>query len=124
MVKLLWMGISLTYGDIFTLISMLRLGHPFKEDKKILWLNHIQAFYWNLWLERNACIFPDKNRDTNNVFGNLPCFLHLLGAKCLPVFVIIVFLPSLTNGGVFGNYCLIEFCLFVFSFIVNGFCFL
>lgn len=33
---------------IFSPKSLLLMGHPFQNDKKILWLRHVRAFFWNL----------------------------------------------------------------------------
>lgn len=49
--------------DVFTLIPIVLLGHPFKREKKLLWVCFVWAFLWNIWLERNARIFTDKHRD-------------------------------------------------------------
>lgn len=60
----IWMAYNLSQHSQ-DIISYLFNGHPFKREKKILWLNFICAFLWSTWHEQNTIIFTDKEQDYN-----------------------------------------------------------
>lgn len=44
------------WKDIYSFLSLVLIGHLFKKEKKTLELNFVQTFFWNVWMEWNACI--------------------------------------------------------------------
>lgn len=41
------------FQEMLTHLCPILLGHPFSNAKSYLWLHIIQAFFWELWKERN-----------------------------------------------------------------------
>lgn len=76
------------------------IGHPFKNEKRCIWLHFIQALLWIVWSEGNRRIFHDKGLSLRHSFKAI-VFWVISWCKCSPFFHHYSFTSLLSNWRAF-----------------------